>query len=40
MARFKEQPQLCSKRCCGNQRAHEGPTIQERRQMRKEDTMT
>lgn len=31
MARFKEQPQICSCRGCGNQRKHEGPTIQERR---------
>lgn len=31
MARFREQPQMCSNRCCGNQRYHEGPTIQERR---------
>ena len=27
-----EHPQCCSKRCCGNQRKHEGITIQERRQ--------
>ena len=32
MARFKEQPQLCSCHGCGNQRRYEGPTIQERRQ--------
>jgi hypothetical protein len=31
MVRFKEQPQVCSRRCCGNQRRHEGPTLQERR---------
>jgi hypothetical protein len=31
MARFKEQPQVCSGRCCGNWRKWEGPTIQERR---------
>jgi hypothetical protein len=31
MARFKEQPQVCSCRGCGNQRRHEGPTMQERR---------
>lgn len=31
MARFKEQPQWCSGSCCGNQRKHEGPTMQERR---------
>lgn len=34
MARFKEQPQHCSKFCCGNQRHAWGrsdPTIQERR---------
>jgi hypothetical protein len=31
MARFKEQPQICSCRGCGNQRKHEGDTIQERR---------
>ena len=31
MARFKEQPAHCSNHCCGNQRAHEGPTIAERR---------
>ncbi len=39
MARFKEQPQACSRQCCGNQRAHEGPTVQERRQPQ-EDVMT
>jgi hypothetical protein len=33
MARFKEQPQTCSGMCCGNQRKHEGPTMQERRHM-------
>lgn len=32
MARFKEQPKLCSKPwCCGNPREYYGPTIQERR---------
>jgi hypothetical protein len=31
MARFKEQPQMCSCRSCGNQRQHEGPPIRERR---------
>ncbi len=31
MARFKEQPQICSCRGCGNQRRWEGPTMQERR---------
>lgn len=31
MARFKEQPQGCSRMCCGNWRKHEGRTIQERR---------
>lgn len=31
MARFKEQPQVCSNACCGNQRKHEGRTLQERR---------
>jgi hypothetical protein len=31
MARFKEQPQICSCRGCGNQRKYEGPTLQERR---------
>jgi hypothetical protein len=31
MARFKEQPQVCSCRGCGNQRRWEGPTMQERR---------
>lgn len=31
MARFKEQPQLCSRRCCGNQRHWEGAPIRERR---------
>ncbi len=33
MARFKEQPQLCSKPCCGNQRRSEGPPIRELRKM-------
>lgn len=34
MARFKEQPQWCSRECCGNQRHSWGrkvPTMQERR---------
>lgn len=31
MARFREQPQVCSSICCGNQRRFEGPTLQERR---------
>lgn len=34
MARFKEQPQWCSRECCGNQRHVWGkkvPTMQERR---------
>lgn len=31
MAQFKEQPQRCSWQCCGNQRKHEGRTMQERR---------
>jgi hypothetical protein len=31
MARFKEQPQICSCRDCGNQRQFEGETMQERR---------
>jgi len=31
MARFKEQPQVCSRECCGNQRKHYGRTLQERR---------
>lgn len=38
MARFKEQPQVCSCRGCGNQRRWEGPTLQERKA--KEATMT
>ncbi len=33
MARFKEQPQLCSRRCCGNQRKWEGLTVQEKRHL-------
>ena len=37
MARFKEQPQFCSRRCCGNQRAHEGPTMQERRKFQRDE---
>lgn len=31
MARFKEQPQICSCLGCGNQRKYYGPTMQERR---------
>jgi hypothetical protein len=31
MARFKEQPQICSCYGCGNQRKWEGPSMQERR---------
>ena len=31
MARFKEQPQVCSCMGCGNQRRYEGPTLQERK---------
>ena len=31
MARFKEQPQRCSCRGCGNQRYHEGPPARELR---------
>lgn len=34
MARFKEQPQVCSGDCCGNQRhafGRKNPTMQERR---------
>lgn len=31
MARFKEQPKLCSCSGCGNQRQYYGDTIQERR---------
>lgn len=31
MARFKEQPQRCSKPCCGNQRRYYGPSVSERR---------
>lgn len=31
MARFKEQPQWCSRECCGNQRKWYGRSIQERR---------
>ena len=30
-ARFREQPQVCSCMGCGNRRAWEGPTMQERR---------
>ena len=32
MARFKEQPKLCSCWMCGHQRKIYGPTMQERRQ--------
>lgn len=31
MARFKEQPQKCSRVCCGNQCPYYGPKLQERR---------
>lgn len=31
MAKFKEQPKLCSCWMCGNWRAVEGPTLAERR---------
>ncbi len=31
MARFKEQPQVCSCMGCGNARRYEGPTLQELR---------
>ena len=31
MARFKEQPQVCSGMCCGNARRYEGRTMQELR---------
>ena len=31
MARFKEQPQICSCYMCGNRRHIDGPTMQERR---------
>lgn len=31
MARFKEQPQICSCFGCGNGRRYEGPTLAERR---------
>jgi hypothetical protein len=34
MARFKEQPKLCSCWMCGNRRKHEGATVQERRATR------
>lgn len=37
MARFKEQPQICSCRGCGNQRKWEGLTIQERRAFQDRD---
>lgn len=29
--KLKEQPQVCSGMCCGNQRKYCGPTMQERR---------
>lgn len=35
MARFKEQPQTCSRHCCGNQRKYYGDSIQERRAKQK-----
>jgi hypothetical protein len=28
-SRFADNPQVCSKECCGNQRKYEGLTIQE-----------
>lgn len=31
MARFKEQPAVCSCMGCGNQRQYQGDTMQERR---------
>jgi hypothetical protein len=31
MARFKEQPKLCSCWMCANRRRLEGPTVQERK---------
>lgn len=31
--RFKEQPQICSCRGCGNQRRYEGAPISERRHL-------
>jgi hypothetical protein len=31
MAKFNEQPKLCSYGMCANRRAHEGRTLQERR---------
>lgn len=31
MAKFKEQPKLCSCWMCSNLRKHEGPTFQERK---------
>lgn len=31
MARFKEQPQVCSGECCGNRRKYEGRSMQEKR---------
>lgn len=33
MARFKEQPQRCSRECCGNQRRHYGPPVSELRRL-------
>jgi hypothetical protein len=36
MARFKEQPQVCSCRGCGNWRRYEGPSIKERRHLQKD----
>jgi hypothetical protein len=37
MARFREQPQVCSRECCGNQRRYEGPTLAERRAAQREE---
>jgi hypothetical protein len=31
MVRFKEQPQTCSRECCGNARRWYGRSMQERR---------
>jgi hypothetical protein len=36
MARFKEQPQVCSCPGCGNWRRYEGPSIGERRHSQKD----
>jgi hypothetical protein len=40
MARFKEQPQVCSRECCGNQRHAWGkktPPIRELRHLQNDD---